>query len=169
MAVFPLTSEGESCALSSSSKNQSHSLDSFNSACFWLYGFWKGECGKEVAKPQLLLLAAVLKTHPLHTPQKVQRRKLSLSMFHFFVQVFFLSYKNLFSCLIKESQNVIVKTSSGKCNSLTRNYMSYLSPLKLLLQEVHTGEMYCIGACASDVCQRYFPVALQQFPCLHKS
>lgn len=75
----------------------------------------------------------------------------------------------LFSCLIKKSQSVIVKTSSGKCNSLTRNYMSYLSPPKLLLQEVCAGEMYCIGACASDVCQRYFPMALQWFPPRSKS
>lgn len=71
----------------------------------------------------------------------------------------------LFGCLIKKkkSQSVIVKTSSGKCNSLTRNYMSYLSPPKLLLQEVRAGEMYCIRTCASDACQSYFPMALQQF------
>lgn len=41
--------------------------------------------------------------------------------------------------------------------------MSYLSPLKVLLQELGAGGMYCIGTCASDAGQGYFPQICSSF------
>lgn len=41
--------------------------------------------------------------------------------------------------------------------------MSYLSPLELLLQELGAGGMNCIGECASDAGQRYFPQLCSSF------
>lgn len=99
MVVFPLTS-GEKVVLFllTAKIKEMAWMDPFIPPGFGCkeIGCWKGECGKEVPKPQVLLLAAVLKTHSLQTPQKAQERKLSLGMFPFSRQFFFLGYKNLF-------------------------------------------------------------------------
>lgn len=172
--MFPLTPVGESCAFSFSSNKPSPSSDQpFLFTWIWVLaalGCCRGERGKKCQNHSSGYWLLNWKHIPCNTSKRARKKKVSLDMFHPSRQFFFLGYKNLSFQLFNKnkSQSVIVKMSGGKCNSLTRNYMSYLSPPKLLLQE-RAGGMHCIWTCFCCVGQEYFSMALQQLPPLHRS
>lgn len=174
---------GESCALPFNSKNQSNSLDgSFYSTWVWLQGNWllKRWVWQRNAKATGLVTGCRTENTFIANTSKSTREKIKSGYVSFLQAIFLprLQESILFSCLIKKkkkkSQSVIVKTSSGKCNSLTRNYMSYLSPLKLLLQEVEcialerVPLMFVRGA-SPWLCSSFLPTVSPKDKCKPRS